>query len=315
MNLNLRRATPTGTPETLIVKLPSADQGARGVAARLGLYEREVRAYRMFSERDGLPVPSAFFGRSDDDRFVLVLEDVAGGSGDQRDGCSAEEARVVIRSAAVVHARFSDAPELSSLRWDEPRAVVAQNVGDRWEAQRPRLAELLSSDAQEAMVFFVTHYERLLAALDRPPYTLVHGDLHLENVIFEEPGCRASTGARLVDWQGARRGCGVDDVAFFLVGSLSPEAHRREWRGLLAEYIGLLREAAVVVDEQEQERLYRVAAMRSLERLLSSAATLDRGEGRDPEELLRTLAARVDSAIVDLDALDASRRTLSESHR
>ena len=61
--------------------------------------------------------------------------------------------------------------------------------------------------------------DRYLA--DRPgPWTLLHGDLRLDNLLFGRPR------VTVVDWHTVKIGPGLSDVSYFIGSSLVPEVRR-----------------------------------------------------------------------------------------
>ena len=68
--------------------------------------------------------------------------------------------------------------------------------------------------------------------------TLIHADLHLDNVLFDARGEGRSV--TVLDWQTVCVGPPAIDVALFLFGSLSVEDRRADESELLERYIGLL---------------------------------------------------------------------------
>ncbi|MGH9175152.1 MAG: phosphotransferase, partial [Vicinamibacterales bacterium] len=77
-----------------------------------------------------------------------------------------------------------------------------------------------------------------LDAVDGAPVTLVHRDLHLDNVLFHrDDGERPVT---ILDWQSVSRGPAVIDLAHFLADSLSVKTRRACEANLLREYHRLL---------------------------------------------------------------------------
>jgi thiamine kinase-like enzyme len=83
-------------------------------------------------------------------------------------------------------------------------------------------------------------YTQVLDVLTKRPATIIHGDLHLDNLIFTD-----DAGPILLDWQGIATGPAIVDLGLFLVGSLSVEDRRDTEMGLLARYHRRLRASGV----------------------------------------------------------------------
>jgi aminoglycoside phosphotransferase (APT) family kinase protein len=75
--------------------------------------------------------------------------------------------------------------------------------------------------------------ETVAAGLRRTPGVAVHGDLHLDNVLFAPEGARRRP--VVLDWGSVCAGPGAVDVFPFLAMSLSPEDHTRHAADLLAD--------------------------------------------------------------------------------
>jgi len=69
------------------------------------------------------------------------------------------------------------------------------------------------------------------ASEPQPPFTLLHGDYRLDNMFFG----RNDNSVRVIDW-GVRVGKGSEDLAYFLLLSLTPDQFRQQWRGLTELY-------------------------------------------------------------------------------
>jgi Ser/Thr protein kinase RdoA (MazF antagonist) len=138
-----------------------------------------------------VPVPRLLGARMDPDRdaALLLLEDIQPAErGNVLDGLDAARAERLLEVEARMHADFwqqMDRPDLAwLLPWDDgmddrpgrtaeclPRFLASH--GDRIPARARRLAEEAPALLPEAH-----------AALRRAPVTLVHADLHAENVLF-----------------------------------------------------------------------------------------------------------------------------------
>jgi aminoglycoside phosphotransferase (APT) family kinase protein len=89
----------------------------------------------------------------------------------------------------------------------------------------------------------VEPFERILAGLAAAPETVIHADLHLDNVIF----VTAAGGfqAKIIDWQSPSRGAAMLDVAGFIAESLSVDDRRADETELLRGYHRGLLDAGV----------------------------------------------------------------------
>jgi aminoglycoside phosphotransferase (APT) family kinase protein len=133
---------------------------------------------------------------------------------------------------------------------------------------------------------------RVLAALHEGPQTLVHADLHLDNLIFDGRGSGRSV--VVLDWQTASVGPPAWDLALFLFGSLTPEDRRAGEGALLDRYLTLL--AAHGVDGYSAESLRRDCR---LALLALFAGTIVWVAGVEAHEMLERERALQRAAIAD----------------
>lgn len=262
-------------PASLIAKMPLAE---RTVASSLREAQaidptrlrrdherslREARFYGIIGATSGV-VPRVYGIAEDIDagRLVILLEDLsAGRPGDALDGCTVAEARAVVSAVAQLHARWWASSELDGLDWlpawaSDPAGLAARyrrNV----EPVLERYGARIPSSAQRLMRALAQQYERVLATLNGPPATLVHGDLHLDNIIFRGDG--AAPDATIIDWQTVSRGLGALDLSYFVTAALSVEDRRAVEAELIDLYLTTLRSAGVgdygVDDLRDQYRL------------------------------------------------------------
>ena len=244
-------------PRSLVVKLPMAGtaqiSGYRAVQERdparmERYYERAAREVRFYRQVGAAFAPTMYYADADDAgrRVVLLLEDVSDGrQGDVLLGCSIDDAANVIRELAPFHARWwgGRAP-----RSDFPGS--AGEVGARQEryAQQvepflARYGDRLPAAATEVISDLRFRLASLAEALSRGPKTLIHGDLHLDNMIFGPRGDERSV--TVLDWQTASAGTPASDVALFVTDSLGVEERRAAETALLEEYVKLLAERGV----------------------------------------------------------------------
>jgi hypothetical protein len=211
-----------GLPPTLVAKaLPFADG------------EAEARFYREAAPRLDLRLPSfhGWFPHSDGTRGVILLGDVGPArQGDALAGLAPDEAAAVA-AAGSWHAAFwgrgSD-PFLSRLpSWDR------DPVGEpsRTAAAVPAFLAAWGDRIPPAARAAAERLHRLLpaarAALDGAPPTLLHGDLHADNVLLPPGGPPV-----ILDWAGTCRGPAAADFAHFLVEGVAVEVRRTAERDL-----------------------------------------------------------------------------------
>lgn len=163
-----------------------------------------------------------------DGALRLLLPWLPGRPRSVADGCTSDEAAQVLTALASMHrawraparqARLSTLPvwgegERGALRPHQRRA-------DRFRGRLPRFlaryAGAIPPGLIDRLAGLADRIEALAAAADRWPRTLVHGDVHLENLLLPEGHAQPVS---LLDWQSASLGSGLVDCVRFLIESL-----------------------------------------------------------------------------------------------
>jgi len=225
-----------GVPKTLVLKwAPTKD------------VRREAHFYNSLAPRLPLRLAELHAHISDDavERGVLVLEDmVETRQGDILIGATSDEADAVVDAMAILHARFwdaSDADVASLPLWDE---VAEKRLSNLAETLPVFLAEWRGRVPDEAFAFATDLMKRTQDAygeLRAAPTTLVHGDLHLDNVLFGADGMPI-----VIDWPGVSRGPAAADFGYFLAESMSPALRRARQRALAERHAAVLAAHGVI---------------------------------------------------------------------
>ena len=274
-------SAPTSpAPSTLIAKLPLASRAAGpgdssapatmvSTDAHLLRSAREVHFYLELASRSGIATPVCYFAGHDPatDGMVLLLEDLSHHRfGDVLAGCSAPDAALVLAGIARLHASW----------WERPLPMpwLAGWTGDHDDAQvrlQRNLARLpdhvvasFPDDINDLLRWLAGGaYERVLDALAAAPRTLIHGDLHLDNIAFRDDA--SATLPIVADWQTAGVGPAAVDVATFLSGALGPADDATVEADLLTGYHDTLVAAGVTgYGRDAVDRDYGLALVRQL---------------------------------------------------
>ncbi len=247
---------------SFVVKLPAAEEAARDTADRGGLYEREVRFFTDVAPRSPLRVPRCYAaGHQDGEGFALVLEDLGAATEiDQLTGLDVDRARGVLGQMAEFHAAWWGADELDEMTWatrhtDEHRvANLTRILREGWPRLTSELAEQLPAGCHQAGADMADLLSEAFGALAAEPQTLLHGDVRLDNLLFEGP----TEPAVILDWQSVSRGAAAIDVAYFLAQNIPGSDLAAHGDELLDGYrMELVRRGV----EQSPEQLRRAVAL------------------------------------------------------
>jgi len=180
-------------PDTFIAKCPSADPVSRSAAAIFHLYDMEVGWYRDVAAGSGVCCPRSYHADISDDEqaFVLLLEDMAPAiQGDQLAGASLVQVETTLAAAAALHNVQTD-KGFESLDWLHHAAgnsaFMESSLPDGYPLFRERFSSLLSSDILDLGQELIDRIARYVAH-EPPERTITHGDMRLDNILFQADG-------------------------------------------------------------------------------------------------------------------------------
>ncbi|HSR22839.1 MAG TPA: phosphotransferase, partial [Candidatus Eisenbacteria bacterium] len=193
-------------------------------------------------------------------------------------------------------------PTLAQLEWlhrdrAAGRRLLRELLPELWRGFRQRYAGELGPDVDQAGEALFGDLDRYLAA-DTRPWTIVHGDYRLDNLLFGagEPGPVA-----VVDWQTCTHGPGLADVAYFIGAGLSPGDRRVAERDLVAGYhAGLLAAGVQGYEWDRCWRDYRRGAWSGLVMAVAASMLVERTTRGDL--MFLAMAARHARHALDVDA-------------
>ena len=294
---------PGAGPETLIAKVPAAEEDSR-VAARLTrTYEMEASFYRDLAADLPVRTPWCYHAAHDVETgsYVVLLEDVAPAEqGDQMHGLTLDEIAGAVDELALLHGpRWGD-ETLTELAWlNRAQPENLDNlVGLITYAVAPFVEYYTGRVAPETLAVL----ERLTPRLDtylrhRPqPWTIVHGDFRADNLLV------GGERVVVVDWQTVGLGPGVSDLSYLLGASLQQDSRRQHEGALVERYVGGLKSHGVGVSEDAVWEDYRRYAFGGLI-MAVVASTLVRRTDRG-DEMFITMADRHAEQALDLGSLD-----------
>jgi hypothetical protein len=232
-----------GAPTSVIAKFAAPLDSARKLLNDLGGYEREVQFYGALAHDAGLPTPRCYFAGYDREggHFVLLLEDLGEARcGDQVAGATLSEAEFVVTELARFHARNWNDGALLEQKWLWPSEALVNRLPELYEQGVEPLRQNIREGYGDVLKL-VERVRPLAPALAESfgsrfppkPFTIVHGDMRLDNIFFPSEGKGRFA---VVDWQGAAIGSPGNELAYWLVLSLPVEVRRANEAALLRRY-------------------------------------------------------------------------------
>jgi aminoglycoside phosphotransferase (APT) family kinase protein len=225
------------------------------------MYVNEVRIYRDVVPELDVETPEIFGLAFDEERlrFTLVMTDLLSEPGARVGHVLApvtlEEIRSLLTTLARLHAAYWDSPRLDAeLSW-LARPPACPNMRF-WREIGPRLTERHLSRGHRAGIVDRTYWaedriwrglDRMLAADDTGPRTVLHGDVHAGNVYY-----RAGRPGGLLDWQLALQGSWALDVTYLITSALDAGQRAAHERELLDFYLAELGARGVVAPSREE---------------------------------------------------------------
>jgi len=212
-----------GVPASLVVKLWATD-GPGGT--------RELHFHDGLAARCPVRMPRTYHGGWDRrrERAVLVLEDLVDAvQGDCLMRANLPDARSLAHTLAALHAAWWGDASLARHDW-LPSLARSEREPEWFVSRREKFLQRFGGQVPPRVRRVVERVEVLQAqASERlavAPETLLHGDLHLDNVLFEGTG-RTPV---VLDWARVGRGPAVLDVGE-LVWSIAPAGGEAEVLG------------------------------------------------------------------------------------
>lgn len=302
-------AAPDDAPRSLICKFRPQSEAAHRFALAAGLYRGEAQAYRAIGTRSQCRIPRAYWVAGSDDNINLVLEDLSTTTrpGDQIAGCDVAAARATLCEIARLHGDFYPLSEAQAPAW----MVRMADAGTMWMpiiVHGAHCAQRLFRDQLPPR--YVAQFAEIPALAPRffnaPPtqLCLTHGDLRVDNVLFENHGDHPR--AVIIDWQNAGLRNPMFDTGYFLAGSIAVDDRREHERALLTDYGAVLREQAPHYPLASLIDDYRVQLISGLLQSLAAVAFLagapDSELSAETQAFLMALLGRNCAAIDDWDS-------------
>ena len=237
-------STDPSMPRSVIVKLPTADPGARFIGEMMRVWEREHRFYRDVAADLTIRVPHAYVNSADPP--CLVLEDLAPAvPGDHVVGATADQAERAIDVLARHHAAWFEHPRLRSFDWmpglDDPMTETLGSTFEMgWPAFLAKYGDELAPRCLRWCEQFVAGIPEWIRTHYDDPVTMTHGDFRLDNLFFVADGSVA-----VIDWQMAMRAPGQADLVYFCANNLTTPMRRLHEDALMDRYVDGLHRGGV----------------------------------------------------------------------
>ena len=239
-------------PRTLIAKFPSSDPNTRANAGSIGLNEREHKFYTELAVEVNLRTPRNYYSNLSPDNadLVILMEDLSHGrAGNSVEGCSEVEAEQAIYQLAQFHAQWWNSAFLEKSSWVPiigaflPAFFAVYNYKTVCNTFLERFESSIPSEIAEAAPELDQLPRTSSTRLSGPPFTMLHGDYHLDNLIFDLPGNDPTIA--VIDWQIVSKGLGVVDVVTFLTSYGDTNRRRETESKILNLYHSTLLECGV----------------------------------------------------------------------
>ena len=310
------RVTPTyegadgDAPASFVAKVPTFVQVPEYLTPWTAMIiETEIHWYREASAECPARIPMCYGGVHDNrTSYALLMEDLGDlGTLSQTDSCPPEQAALVVKALAKIHAHWWESERLREWTWlpstERQSTINTPLVQGGWEAFAERIAPKIDPAfvpvGERLVRDWGTLYERGAAS----GATLIHGDFRIENFLFGEPGTKDELA--IIDWQIAGYGSGPRDLAYFIAQGFDPEKRPAVSDDLLALYHQTLVEHGVTGYSFEQCRDdYRIGLLVSMFIPLIGVQGVDAIAPPPPEaseedhQAFRDLVAAAESLIV-----------------
>ncbi len=236
-------------------------------------------------------------------RYALLIEDLSGWRmGDQTVGCSDEDFRNIITTMARLHAQFWGSESLDAMSWIAPYAVTSKIMQMRFLQGVERYLSNEGASLTPARRGLIGWLRKngiaLTETFGEEPATLLHGDVRLDNICFDD----AAGEVVLFDWQTMLAGPGASDLAYFISATLPAQADESQVDELIDLYHGELAQHGVDVLRDRLRWQYEVGMLTMLHRVLPTTypnqMELDAGRGLP---LLQAWIARIYSRLEHVD--------------
>lgn len=296
-------------PKSVVVKYPTEVEANLVVATTFNVYQREVLFCQRVAPKAGMRVPKVFFSAfNGQTSFIIVMEDLSEYTmGDQVEGCSIARAEVAMRELGMLHASFwekVDTPEYDFLPYHFPGLHAEAMLGGAragWDNMVAIFGDLISDALKTSKDRLLDAVPKMQEWLVQHPYTLIHGDFRMDNLMFGTKPDHSALAA--IDFQGALRCKGIQDVAYLLSHNMDEKECRANERRLVEIWRATLESNGVKGYTSDQAwDDYKRAVLYLWVYVAVISGTLDPSNERG-KAFMSAMVSRSNAAIRDLDLL------------
>jgi len=298
-------------PSRVFVKLPPFTPERRVMVNMVGMGVSEARFYEEIAPWLPVRTPRALHAAHDleDNGYIMIFEDLSLAGArqpTQEEPDAFDFASQVMGAMASFHAHMWMSPRLLSggdLHWladrnrggasEEGQAIMRMGLaafGDQMPPVFHQMAEI-----------YIDQNARLSEVLFEGPYTLVHGDTHIGNMLRDEQG------PILLDWAMVRQGPSLRDVAYFIANSIPHEVRQKHEEDLLRTYLAALAGHGIEIPWNEAWDSYR---LQTVSGWIAASTTAALGDALQPLDVSMRATERSNLALEELDVVPLLRKKL-----
>ena len=222
-------------------------------------------------------------------------------TGDQVAGCSADTAKLIIDAVVPLHAKYWGHPEDLTVESVPRIAGEAQSAGITagceagWDPCMTNFGHVVADEIKASRDRFLPAVPEIHRMIGRRVQTIVHGDVRLDNVMFDEAHII------LLDWA-LSVSTGLQDVAYLISQNVTIEERRAHETDLLDHYQRRLAEHGVEYPLDKCWEDYRVGILYTFCYAVVIAGTLDPANERGAS-FMEKLVERASATMMDHDIL------------
>jgi hypothetical protein len=272
--LSIEYEQPDDTlPSTMIAKIPTQVSKSKMLHEALWNYERENHVYEEILPHLPLRTPKCYYSDFDRGkgekwmnkvyrryaslpqslvglyfiyaafrnlrmkrRYILLLEDISNLEQiTQLEGCSFEDAKMVMKPLGIAQASLWESPQLGKywLKDHSDFSRLVSFMSTRWQPViKKTYPGKISPKMQTVFDWLKKNNSQLDVYAKTRPHTLIHTDYRLDNLFFD----RKKNEIVVLDWQSCSPGMGVFDPCFFLVNNCRSPLSQEQAEELITIY-------------------------------------------------------------------------------